>query len=257
MFKLKKAILCGVCSLIMLSAFGCSKKIDINEDLLLKDSGKYIDCSEFFDLDHSETSLISVDFDSKEEFYDFLKNKDFSNEEKAKMALMADEEKKLKLPDTSRLLGVTFDGKEDIDEIEWYGGNRYTYRGENKWRYKDFDYLFEVGLSAQDIDEFINERYTNKNYDKKEIYQQNYIKYTTLIITSPLGFDTKTTYWDFSDVGYTYYIHEVSGFTYREAYIIIESEQGYGLLTVYDMDEGLEITPEFLKKFVIYSYTLE
>ncbi len=257
MLRFKKTLLCMICAILMLSAFGCNKKIYINKDLLLKDSGKYIDCSEFSDeLGNTETSLISVKFDSKEEFCDFFKNKTFTNEEKALMFLMSDTERKLQIPNTSNLLGVRFDGEEDIDRIEWYGGNDYLYYGDNEYKDEDFDYRFNAGLTEKEIEEFVNERYTNKNYDKKETYEQHYITYTKLTITSPLGYDNATTYWKISDNGYTYYVREVSGFAHREAYILIESDLGYGLVTLSDMDDDFDITPEFLKKFTIYSYSI-
>lgn len=257
MLRFKKTLLCIVCSLLMLSAFGCNKKIDINKELLLKDSGKYIDCSEFSDeLSNTETSLISVKFDSKEEFCDFFKNKTFTSEEKALMFLMSDAERKLQMPNTSNFLGIRFDGEEDIDSIEWYGGNSYLYYGDYEYKDEDLDYYFTADLSAEEIEEFVNERYSNKNYDKKETFEQHYITYTKLTITSPLGYNNTTTYWNISDNGYTYYVRDVSGFAHREAAILIESDLGYGLVKLSDIDDDFDITPEFLKKLTIYSYSI-
>ena len=237
--------------------------INRNSHIIRKGSGIYIDCKDEYteneevNAKKTNETISSINFSSKNEFVSFFKNENFTDEQIRNISKIS-YDGKVELPDKEKIHCISFNGEENILCIEWYGGNDYMYSMTAVSECQKFDFSMRHIADIDMLDEFHSKKKRYKKLCLNKKYKKDGIKYIEYN-----GIETSDTrlYWSFSEQEITYYIYQLS---YSEktdmandvVEILIAIKDGYQIVYLHNLN-GIEITPEFVKQFIPYIYSID
>lgn len=260
---------------LLVFTVGCSKSVDVSK--VKNGSRNFIECDEYVyevkrQIQDGTFALVSriaplIRFESKGEFKDFVVLQDFNDAQKNQLGQMAlYGTGMVELPEVKDIFSVRFDENEDIDYINWYGGDSYYYHNKAIFNGEAFEYWYSPATDADSVEEFINEKETMLKLKKNtefdiETYTKNGVEYTSFSGKNVIGFDSIYLYWTYSYGGNKYWVQESidhtddperksSEYEYRQ--ILVENSCGYSWIE-FDGEIPFDITPEFLSLFEFYS----
>ncbi|MBQ8403457.1 MAG: hypothetical protein IJX55_03405 [Clostridia bacterium] len=253
MFNIKKCLIAMLIIITLFSLVSC--QTNINKDLIKNGSGIIVDVGEYTQEDSGSLGLSErprVKFVSKKDFNDFFEKNEFSEEDLKRMAEIATLGK-VELPYRERILGVKFGETENINRISWYGKNDYVYDLSIEYNENSFGAWVTPVLSVEELEDFLNkETEMPKTATGRTIYFENGIKYVKITGKNIFGENYTQYFWKLSKDGVKYYVHQ-HGDAYTK--ILVESKEGYQFVTLYN-DDGVDVTPELVKQFKPYSYSI-
>lgn len=266
MVNYRKIFLSVVFIFTFIFAFTSCGTPKISESDVRSGSGKYIDCSNFEKREPMQgyfgIVLSQIGFETKEEFYNFFTLQSYTKEQRTAMANFAVNDM-LELPETDNMLCVKFADTENINKIEWGGGNYYTYNLSADFDGTSFAFNFRPITSVEEIENFLAKKDNDENR-KKSVYWQDGVKYIKYTGTALNGADFTVYHWSVENEDNKFYVYQSMhgdidsfwGTDFNYIRILVENSYGYQFITFENADDIL-VTPELVKQFTVYSQNIE